>query len=156
MTDHHDNNDIDLSVWDEDYEAAPIEENRFDDAPDGKYQVSVEKVEIARSQASGNPMLKWQLRILGPSCQGRMIFRNNVMATSENIKWLKNDLHTCGLVLAKLSDLPSRLAELLDVGIEVTKRTRGEYSNTYFNRRIVLDDPDGDYQDTAKNALSAF
>ena len=30
MTDFN-NNDIDLSVWDEDYEAAPIEENKFDE-----------------------------------------------------------------------------------------------------------------------------
>ena len=54
MTDFN-NNDIDLSVWDEDYEAAPIEENKFDDVPDGKYQVAIEKVELARAQSSGPP-----------------------------------------------------------------------------------------------------
>ena len=155
MTDFN-NNDIDLSQWDEDYESAPIEENKFDDVPDGKYQVSVEKVELARAQTSGNPMLKWQLRILGPNHAGRMIFNNSVMASAENIKYLKNDLHTCGLVLEKFSDLGNRLNDLLDVKLEVTKKTRGEFSNVYYNRRIVTADPDDNYKSASKNALSSF
>ena len=156
MTDQYDNQNVDLSEWDEEYEAAPIEENKFDDVPDGKYQVSIEKVEITRSQASGNPMLKWQLRVLGPNHVGRMIFRNSVMASAENIKFLKNDLHTCGLVLEKFSDLGSRLGDLLDIKHEVTKKTRGEFSNVYINRRIVTEDPDDSYKSGSKNALSAF
>ncbi|HPQ70543.1 MAG TPA: DUF669 domain-containing protein [bacterium] len=150
------NNDIDLSVWDEDYEAAPIEENKFDDVPDGKYQVAIEKVELARAQSSGNPMLKWQLRVLGPNHAGRMIFRNSVMATAENIKYLKNDLHTCGLVLERFSDLGNRLNALLDIKLEVTKKTRGEFSNVYINRRIVTEDPDDNYKSASKDALSSF
>ena len=146
---------MDLSQWDEEYAATEVEPNRFDDVPDGKYQVKVEKVEMARTQ-NDHPMLKWQLRVLGPQHRDRMMFHNNVMASKENIKFLKADLLTCGLELAKLSDLPNRLAELLDVGLEVTKKTRGEFSNVYFNKRIVLDDPDGEYQGAAKSALSAF
>jgi len=155
MTDFS-NNDIDLSEWNDDYEAAPIEENKFDDVPDGKYQVSVEKVELARSKTSNNPMLKWQLRILGPNHAGRMIFRNSVMASAENIKYLKNDLHTCGLVLERFSDLGNRLNDLLDVKLEVTKKTRGEFSNVYVNRRIVTEDPDDNYKSASKDALSSF
>ena len=155
MTNQNPVDPMDLSQWDEDYAAAEVEPNKFDDVPDGKYQVKVEKVEMARTQSDA-PMLKWQLRVLGPQNRGRMLFRNNVVASKENIKFLKADLLTCGLELAKLSDLPNRLPELLDVGLEITKRTRGEYSNVYFNRRIVLDDPDGEYQGTAKSALSAF
>jgi hypothetical protein len=40
--------------------------------------------------------------------------------------------------LAKFSELAGRLEELLDVTLEVTKRTRGDYTNVYFNRRIRL------------------
>lgn len=155
MTDFNENG-IDLSQWDEDYESAPIEENKFDDVPDGKFQVSIEKVELARAQSSGNPMLKWQLRVLGPNNAGRMIFRNSVMASAENIKFLKNDLHTCGLVLEKFSDLGSRLGDLLDIKLEVTKKTRGEFSNVYINRRIVTEDPDDSYKSGSKTALSSF
>ena len=42
----------------------------------------------------------------------------------------------------KLSDLPGKLETLLDVGLEVTKRTKNEFENIYFNRRIVLSDED--------------
>jgi hypothetical protein len=51
---------------------------------------------------------------------------------------VKGDLKTLGINLAKFSELQQRLDELLDVTLEVTKRTRGEYSNVYFNKRIQL------------------
>ena len=88
-------------------------------------------------------MLKWTLRILAPTHKGRLLWRNNVMASNENIKWLKQDLYTCGLQLQKLSDLPGYLEQLLNIKLEVTKRTRGENENIYFNRRIVMADDAG-------------
>jgi len=118
--------------------------------------VNVERVELTRAQTSGNPMLKWTLRILAPRFRGRLLWRNNVMATRENIKWLKTDLHTCGLDLEKLSELPDNLDKLLNVKIEVTKRTRGENENVYFNRRIVLEDSGDEYDTAAKDALAPF
>lgn len=132
--------DLDLAQFDDDFAEAPVEEREFEDIPDGKYQVNVEKVELTRAQSSGNPMLKWTLKILGPRFAGRLLWRNSVMASKENLKWLKTDLHTCGLEVEKLSDLPARLGDLLDVKIEVTKRTKGENENIYFNRRIVVED----------------
>ena len=62
------------------------------------------------------------------------------MASKENMKWLKTDLHTCGVDIEKASHLPARLGDLLDVKLEVTKRTKGESENIYFNRRIVVED----------------
>jgi len=132
--------DLDLTQFDDDFAEAPVEEREFEDIPDGKYQVNVEKVELTRAQSSGNPMLKWTLKILGPRFAGRLLWRNSVMASKENLKWLKTDLHTCGLEIEKLSDLPARLGDLLDVELEVTKRTKGESENIYFNRRIVVED----------------
>jgi len=137
--------DLDLAQFDDDFSEASIEEREFEEIPDGKYQVNVEKVELTRAQSSGNPMLKWTLKILGPRFAGRLLWRNSVMASKENLKWLKTDLHTCGLDIEKLSELPSRLGDLLDVKLEVTKRTKGESENIYFNRRIVVEDvPAGD------------
>jgi len=137
--DWNDNN-LDLAQFDDDFATAEVDEKEFDAIPDGKYQVNVDRVEITKSQTSGNPMLKWTLRIIAPSCKGRLMWRNNVMATKENIKWLKQDLYTCGLLLQKLSDLPSYLESLLNVKLEVTKRTKGENENIYFNRRIQIED----------------
>lgn len=152
MTDHMDegieNQDrddaFDLSQWDEDYVNAPIEERDFEPVPDGKYQVAVDRVELTKSQTSGNPMLKWKLKVLGPAHEGGIIWRNNIIASKSNVQWLKNDLHVCGLDLEKLSELPGRLEQLLDVMIEVTKKTKGENENIYFNRRIVNDTVSGD------------
>jgi hypothetical protein len=148
--------DIDLAQFDDDFAQAEVEEREFEPIPDGKYQVNVERVELTRAQTSGNPMLKWTLRILAPRFRGRLLWRNNVMATRENIKWLKTDLHTCGLDLEKLSELPNNLDKLLNVKIEVTKRTRGENENVYFNRRIVLEDGGDEYDTAAKDALAPF
>lgn len=144
--------DLDLAQFDDDFAEAPVEEREFEDVPDGKYQVKVEKVELTRAQSSGNPMLKWTLKILGPKCAGRLLWRNSVMASKENLKWLKTDLHTCGVVITKLSELPARLGDLLDVTLEITKRTKGENENIYFNRRVVVDDllPEDD------DSLAAF
>ncbi len=148
--------DIDLSQFDDDYDSAEVEDREFDVVPDGKYQVMVERVELSRAKSSGNPMLKWTLKILAPSHVGRLLWRNNVMASKENIKWLKNDLHTCGLELEKLSDLPERLNDLLDLTLEVTKRTRGENENIYLNRRIEIDVNDGEPARDAKGDLIPF
>lgn len=144
--------DLDLTQYDDDFAEAPVEEREFEDVPDGKYQVKVEKVELARAQSSGNPMLKWMLKILGPKCAGRMLWRNSVMASKENLKWLKTDLHTCGVDIGKLSDLPARLGDLLDITLEVTKRTKGENENIYFNRRVVM----GDLDDGIDDSLAPF
>ena len=148
--------DIDLSQFDDDYDSAEVEDREFDAVPDGKYQVMVERVELSRAKSSGNPMLKWTLKILAPTHAGRLLWRNNVMASKENIKWLKNDLHTCGLELEKLSDLPERLNDLLDLTLEVTKRTRGENENIYLNRRIEIDVNDGEPAREAKGDLIPF
>jgi len=138
------NNDdtMDLAQFDDDFVTADVEEKDFEAVPDGKYQVKVDRVELTRSETSGNPMLKWALKILGPTHKGRLLWRNNVIASKDNVKWLKQDLYTCGLQMDKLSDLPGKLETLLDVGLEVTKRTKNEFENIYFNRRIVLSDED--------------
>lgn len=131
------NENFDLAQFDDDFEAAEIDTDT-DPIEDGKYQVIVDKVEITKSQASGNSMLKWTLRIIAPKHIGRLIWKNNMIVTSENVKWLKQDLYTCGLKLSKLSELPLRLSELLNLGLEITKRTKGENENVFFNRKIEI------------------
>ena len=135
--------EFDLAQWDEEYVNAPVEEREFESVPDGKYQVVVDRVELTKSQSSGNPMLKWKLKVLGPKHEGAIIWRNNVIGSKGNVQWLKNDLHVCGLDLEKLSELPGKLEKLLDVMLEVTKKTKGDNENIYFNRRIVNDAASG-------------
>lgn len=129
---------LDLAQFDEAFETAEVEDREFEPVEDGKYQVLIDKVEVTHAQTTGNMMLKWSLRIIAPTHIGRFLWRNNMLVTAENIKWLKQDLHTCGLQITKLSELPTNLHRLLNVALEVTKRTRGENENIYFNRRIEI------------------
>ena len=152
----YDQDDIDLAQFDDDFAEAEVEDCEFEPIPDGKYQVNVERVELTRAQTSGNPMLKWTLRIIAPRFRGRLLWRNNVMVSRENIKWLKTDLHTCGLSLEKISDLPANLEKLINIKLEITKRTRGENENVYLNKRIVLEDGGDEYGTAAKDALAPF
>ena len=124
----------DLSAFDEDYDQA--EAPNFDDVPDGKYQVRVMKAQLTESR-KGDPMLKWDLVVLSGPHAGRHIFKNAVV-TRDSIPFVKGDLKTLGLELPRFSDLPAHLDKLLDKTIEITKRTKGEFANVYFNRLIEL------------------
>lgn len=130
---------VDLATFDADFTAAP-EESSEDSVPDGKYQARVEGLEIVRAKSSGNPMLKWKLRIVGPHHIGRMLWRNSVLSIPENMKWVKKDLLTVGLRLEKFSDLPQHLGEVVGVIVEVTKSTKNERENIFFNKRVQTED----------------
>ena len=127
--------DTDLANFDDVFEGSEGDERDFESIPDGKYQVVVDRVELVRT-TKGDPMLKWTLRVLGPTHEGRLLWRNNVMAAPENIAWLKKDLYACDVRLARLSELPANLERLLDIRLEVTKRSKGEYESIYINKRI--------------------
>jgi hypothetical protein len=126
--------DVDLTGFDDDYDTAEAMDG--DEVPDGKYQVRVDKVKLDRSQ-KGNPMIKWDMVVISGTQANRHVFKNSVI-TPAALPFVKGDLKTVGINLAKFSELQQRLADLLDVTLEVTKRTRGEYSNVYFNKRIQL------------------
>jgi hypothetical protein len=132
-----------LAQFDEEFAAAPVEDREFDEVPDAKYPVNVDAVEITDSKTSGKRMLKWTFRIFGPRFAGRLLWKYSMLATPENIRWFKNELHVCGLDLVRLSDLPQHLHLLLDLHLEVTKRTKGDASNIYINRRLEKDAPEG-------------
>jgi hypothetical protein len=129
-----DNSGVDLSAFDDDFSSA--EAPSFDEVPDGKYQARIDEVRLDRSQ-KGDPMIKWDLIVIAGAQTGRHIFKNSVI-TPAALPFVKGDLKTVGLELAKFSDLAGRLEELLDVTLEITKRTRGEYANVYFNKRIQI------------------
>jgi Fe-S-cluster formation regulator IscX/YfhJ len=147
---------IDLTQFDDDFQSeTPAERSDMESVPDGKYQVVVEKVEIAEAHTTGNPMLKWTLRVLAPRYVNRLMWRNSVF-TPNTLKFVKTDLHICGLDLEKLSDLPRNLSKLLDVKLEVTKKTKGDNENIFFNRRIDNDRAPGNFRQEAGDALVPF
>ena len=128
------NQSVDLTSFDDEFATAEAPE--YDEVPDGKYQARIESVKLESSQ-KGDPMIKFDLEVLSGSHAGRHIFKNSVI-TQASIPYVKGDLKTLGLELSRFSELAGRLEELLDVTLEVTKRTRGDYTNVYFNRRIRI------------------
>ena len=125
---------VDLSAFDDEFAAA--ETPSIEEVPDGKYQVRIDSVRLDRSQ-KGDPMIKWDLIVIAGQHTGRHIFKNSVI-TPAALPFVKGDLKTLGMELARFSELSNRLEELLDATLEVTKRTRGEYTNVYFNKRIQI------------------
>ena len=132
----HDGNGagIDLSAFDEDFEAAEVPD--FEEVPDGKYQVRIDKAQLTESSA-GDPMIKWELVVISGPQEGRHIFKNAVISR-KSMPFVKGDLTKLGLQLGKISELPGRIAEVLDQTVEVTVRTKGEFKNTYFNRLLTI------------------
>jgi hypothetical protein len=122
---------VDLSSFDDEFTGTEEVDRDRPDVPDGKYQVVVDRVELTRAKSSGNPMLKWTLRILAPRHAGRLLWRNSVIKPGNCMRWLKTDLKTCGLELERLSDLAHYLGKLVGVGLEITKKTTGENENIY-------------------------
>jgi len=126
--------DVDLEQYDDQFNEA--EEPEFEAIPDGKYQVVVDKAEITKAKTSGNPLLKWTLKILGPTNINRLLWNYHILNNPTGQSWLKKDLNLCEVHLNKLSDLPKKLEQLLDIKLEVTVRTRDDSQNVYFNRRL--------------------
>ncbi len=124
----------DLTTFDDDY--AEADAPSYGNLPDGKYQVRVERVKLGSSQA-GDPMLKWDFVVLSGEHAGRHIFKNAVI-TQKSLPFVKGDLQTLGVALPKFSDLPHHLEPLLDQTLEITQRTKDEYTNVYMNRRISV------------------
>lgn len=129
--------DVDLTVFDEEYERAEAPE--FEEVPDGKYQVRIEAARLAES-SKGDPMIKWDLVVISGQFAGRHIFKNSVI-TSASLPFVKGDLKVLGVQLPKFSELPSQLGLVLDKKLQVTKRTKEEFTNVYFNKLLTI--PEG-------------
>jgi hypothetical protein len=135
-----------LAQFDQEWEQAEVETDKeYDALPDGKYQVVVDEVEIVESKA-GNLQLKWQFGVFNGSHKGRKIWKYNGLEKTEHIEWLKKDIYTAGVEVRKLSDLPGQLNQLLDRVLEVTLKTKGDFTNVYINKLVDAagDDIPGD------------
>ncbi len=127
---------VDLtSSFDDEFETADAPS--YDEVPDGKYQVKIQTAKLESSQ-KGDPMIKFDLVVISGS--------RRLVGTSS--RTLSSPRHRCLMSKAISRRLgwnwPSSVS--WQVGsrscstrtLEVTKRTRGEYSNVYFNRRLNI------------------
>lgn len=135
---------VDLSPFDSLYRSqSPAEVPVHSDTiPDGRYEVVIAEASLTRSGA-GNPMLRWLLRIAGATYRDRVIRKHSVIS-EKSLPFLRRELEICGLRLDTFSDLAHRVHELEGLELEVTKLTKGEFVNIYFNRAITAkSQPDG-------------
>ena len=135
---------VDLSCFNEEYRKAPANEPQSPPAqrsirfglPDGRYQVSIESVELTTAKSSGNPMVKWRFRVTSGAFENRLMFKNRAI-TPNTIDWVKKEMDACGLELEPFSDLPNRLRDLVNVRLAVAKVTKGDNENIYINKRLT-------------------
>ncbi len=104
--------------------------------PDGRYEVVVAEAVLTRSQSSGNPMIRYVLRIIGSTFRDRILRKHSVI-TEKSMPYFRRELETCGLRLERFEDLKTRVHELEGIELEVAKVSKGEDSNIYFNRRLT-------------------
>lgn len=134
-----------LAQYDDAFESTLVEErDDYAPIPDGKFQVNIEKAEMARTKGGNQPMLKLTLKVLTPQYKNRLLWKHYVIK-QDNLKWLKQDLATCGLTLDRLSVLPHNLERLIGIKLDVQKKTSGEFENIYLNRKLELTTEGGGY-----------
>ena len=101
---------------------AEAEEKTFDIVPDGKYNVRIDSVCIKEAQ-TGNSYLSWDLIITEGEQSGRYLFKRNMLLAA-CLGFFKGDLAKCRIQLPKISDLPAKLPEFLDLLLEVRVKTK--------------------------------
>jgi hypothetical protein len=128
-----------LSQLDDDYASAQAVNTS--DVPDGRYEVRLKEVKLARSR-NRDPMIKYDMVVLSGPHARRHIFKNSVISDA-SLRLIKAELEKLGLVLGRLSALPGQLDRLRDLTLQVSKRTAGEYVNVYFNKVIHVRGAEG-------------
>jgi hypothetical protein len=121
---------IDLSAFNDAYRKA---ESNALHVPDGTYSAEIESAELTTARTSGNPLLKYRLRVLSGDHSGKTLFKNRAI-TEKTISYVKDELDTLGIRLDKFSDLSAHLPALEGNRVEILIRSNGMDSNIYFQR----------------------
>lgn len=126
---------LDLRRFDAHYAAEAGPSTIFSEVPDGRFRVQITDLELTLA-STGNPVLKFGLRIMDGEHRKRMLWKRRVI-TENTIRYVKSELMTCGLRLERFSQLPLRLEELQGIELDITKVTKKDNCDIYFNRRAV-------------------
>jgi len=122
----------DLARFDEEWTKTLVSSDEmYSDVPDGTYEAVIENALVTETASTGRPVVVWKLRITGPQAVGRVVTKNRVV-TENTLAYLKEDLEKCQLKVSRLSELRTRIVELVDRPIGIDKRTRDGRTNFYF------------------------
>ena len=122
----------DLARFDDEWAKTPgWSDETYSDMPDGSYDAVIEEARVTETTSTGRPIVIWKLRIQGPQAVNRVVTKNRVI-TENTLGYLREDLEKCRLQVSRLSELPSRLGELVDRPVGLEKRTKDGKTNFYF------------------------
>ena len=122
----------DLARFDDEWTKSSVSgEEMYSDIPDGSYDAVIEGARVTETSLSARPVVIWKLRIHGPQAVDRVVTKNRVI-TENTLGYLREDLEKCGLLVSRLSELPTRLKELVDRPVGLDKRTKDGRTNFYF------------------------
>ncbi|MAF24487.1 hypothetical protein CL634_02785 [bacterium] len=130
--------EFNLNDLDEEYETHDSEQNTdFEELPDGKYQVSVDRVELMLSKSGDKRMFKWTLKVINGEFKNRLIWKYSMLEPGDSLGYFKRDLHTLGFVKT-ISEVPNNLEFFLDLIIQITKKTKdgADMASIYFNKLL--------------------
>jgi hypothetical protein len=106
---------------------------------DGTYQVEIMAADAGNSQ-KGNLQLAWGLKVL-TECekQGHEFKKYSQLASAENLKWFQRELYRLGIMPEpKLRGMIGQAQTLIGSRAEIVVKTKGEFQNVYFQKRIDL------------------
>ena len=118
---------------------------RYEQLPDGKYQMFVKSLAIKESnQLGGYPNFLLQLTVLDGEYAGRSAYKRYTLEPeAKSMGFLKSDMYLLGVEFKSLYDLENEklMIKLLDQIVEVTIKNKmasngKSYPNYYLNRVI--------------------
>jgi hypothetical protein len=118
---------------------------RYEQLPDGKYQMFVKSLAIKESnQLGGYPNFLLQLTVLDGEYAGRSAYKRYTLEPeAKSMGFLKSDLYLLGVNLTSLYDLENAelMTKVLDQIVEVTIKNKmasngKNYPNYYLNRVV--------------------
>ena len=116
--------------------------------PDDKYKVKVVDSRIERSKSSNRLQAVQILQIIKGKFKDRMLYRYSGLDTAQNISFIKSDLKLLGIKIPKdIMNLSKALESMIDLECKVEIRTKGEFTNIYFQGLLEEEDDAKDVED---------
>jgi hypothetical protein len=119
--------------------------SKYEQLPDGKYQMFVKSIAVKESnQLGGYPNFLLQLTVLDGEYAGRSAYKRYTLEPeAKSMGFLKSDLYLLGVNLTSLYDLENAelMTKVLDKIVEVTIKNKPasngrSYANYYLNRVV--------------------
>lgn len=138
-----------LEQWDQTWEQSEVKEpGGFGrQHPDGTYIAQLEIARIERTRKDGTPMLTLGFAIVAGPDSGEIMHRR-VISNSDNVRYIRQDLHNMGIDPPLLSQADEYIQSALGIYVEIVLRTKKDKNGTprqnlYLNRAIDPDEVGG-------------